>query len=86
MLLGLVLVSPRMVGAQDVIDARAASRIKTHYLEDIDSLHSKVMALANAIPADKYAWRPGAGVRSISEVQVCAVEPDHRASRVRDDG
>ncbi|MBS1681733.1 MAG: DinB family protein [Bacteroidetes bacterium] len=27
-----------------------------------------VMELANAIPADKYAWRPEAGVRSVAEV------------------
>lgn len=29
---------------------------------------SKVMALARAIPEDKYAWRPAAGVRSFGEV------------------
>jgi uncharacterized damage-inducible protein DinB len=28
----------------------------------------KVTALAEAIPADKYGWRPGEGVRSVSEV------------------
>ncbi len=28
----------------------------------------QVIALAEAIPADKYAWRPGPGVRSTSEV------------------
>jgi len=28
----------------------------------------QLVALAEAIPADKYAWRPGAGVRSTSEV------------------
>ncbi|MGI4831502.1 MAG: DinB family protein [Janthinobacterium lividum] len=27
-----------------------------------------LLSLADAIPADKYAWRPGAGVRSISEI------------------
>ena len=37
------------------------------YRADLDTLHSKFMALANAIPADKYAWRPTAGVRSVSE-------------------
>ena len=26
--------------------------------------------LANAVPADKYGWRPGAGVRSVGEVYV----------------
>ncbi|HEY6851016.1 MAG TPA: DinB family protein [Terracidiphilus sp.] len=28
----------------------------------------QLMALAKAIPADKYSWRPGPGVRSVSEV------------------
>ena len=28
----------------------------------------QLVALAEAIPAEKYAWRPGAGVRSTSEV------------------
>ena len=28
----------------------------------------QLMALAEAIPADKYSWRPGPGVRSTSEV------------------
>ncbi|HEY9229838.1 MAG TPA: DinB family protein [Gemmatimonadaceae bacterium] len=49
-------------------DAKAATHIKKEYLADLDTLHSKIVALANAIPADKYSWRPGAGVRSVSEV------------------
>ena len=28
----------------------------------------QLVALAEAIPAEKYVWRPGAGVRSVSEV------------------
>ena len=55
-------------GAQDGVDAAAAARIRGHYLEDLDTLHSKFLQLANAIPADKYSWRPAKGVRSISEV------------------
>jgi uncharacterized damage-inducible protein DinB len=31
-------------------------------------VHDKVLALANAIPAEKYSWRPAPEVRSISEV------------------
>jgi uncharacterized damage-inducible protein DinB len=34
----------------------------------IDDAASKIVQLAEAIPADKYSWRPGAGVRSVSEV------------------
>jgi uncharacterized damage-inducible protein DinB len=50
------------------LDAKSAAHLKTEYLADLDTLHSKLMALANAIPAEKYSWRPAQGVRSISEV------------------
>jgi uncharacterized damage-inducible protein DinB len=49
-------------------DVKAAAHIRKEYLTDMDTLHSKIVALANAIPADKYSWRPSAGVRSVSEV------------------
>jgi uncharacterized damage-inducible protein DinB len=49
-------------------DVRGATHLKKEYLADMDTLHSKIVALANAIPADKFSWRPGAGVRSVSEV------------------
>ena len=55
-------------GAQDaLIDAKSASHVRGHYLNDLDTMHVKILALANAIPAEKYGWRPAAGVRSISE-------------------
>ncbi len=34
----------------------------------INDLEKKLVSLAEAIPAEKYAWRPGEGVRSNSEV------------------
>jgi DinB superfamily len=55
------------VQAQDAIDSKSAMEIRDRYLADLDTLHSKVMALANAIPDDKYDWRPTPGVRSVSE-------------------
>lgn len=51
----------------DVMDVRAAAYLRDQYLADLDTLHAKIVALATAIPADKYAWRPAPGVRSISE-------------------
>jgi len=41
---------------------------KTASLADIKDSESKFVDLAKAIPADKYTWRPGEGVRSVSEV------------------
>ena len=37
-------------------------------LEDIGQVERKFLALARAIPEEKFGWRPGEGVRSISEV------------------
>ncbi len=54
--------------AAPVMDAAAAASLRDAYLADLDSTHAKILALANAIPEDKYAWRPSAGVRSVSEV------------------
>src|SRR5262245_38853331 len=41
---------------------------KAKFLDDMKDLQSKFVGLAQAIPQDKYTWRPGTGVRSISEV------------------
>jgi uncharacterized damage-inducible protein DinB len=42
--------------------------LKPQALLDLDQLHQKFVALAKEIPADKYTWRPGDGVRSVSEL------------------
>jgi uncharacterized damage-inducible protein DinB len=53
--------------AQDALDAKSAAHLRDQYMADLDTVHVKIMSLANAIPADKYSWRPAPGVRSISE-------------------
>jgi len=42
--------------------------LKPQALQDFEQLHEKFVALAKAIPAGKYTWRPGDGLRSISEL------------------
>ena len=37
-------------------------------MKDVTDVQGKLVGLAKAMPADKYDWRPGAGVRSVSEV------------------
>ena len=44
------------------------SGITADILVDIMQVQRKMLALARAIPADKYDWRPGTGVRSVNEV------------------
>ncbi len=38
------------------------------FKNDFDFSNGRIVQLAEAIPADKYAWRPAEGVRSVSEV------------------
>jgi uncharacterized damage-inducible protein DinB len=56
------------VAAQQVPNAADAAEVRKQFTRDIDTLYTKFYALANAIPAEKYAWRPAPGVRSIGEV------------------
>jgi uncharacterized damage-inducible protein DinB len=37
-------------------------------LRDVGDVERKVVGLARAVPADKYAWRPAPGVRSVGDV------------------
>ena len=60
--------TPVAVRGQAVFDTKAAGHIRDKYLSDLDTLHARFMALAVAIPADKYGWRPSTEVRSVSEV------------------
>jgi len=52
--------------------AAAASKplpgYKDEFSAGLDEVQKKIMDLAAAIPAEKYSWRPGEGVRSIGEV------------------
>ena len=58
----------RTLSGQATLDAKSAAHLRDAYLADLDTVHRKIMALANAIPEDKYSWRPASGVRSIAEV------------------
>jgi len=61
-------VPPRIAAAQDVPNREAAIAVRKQYLEDLDTLRARFLGLAEAIPAEKYSWRPGPGVRSVGEV------------------
>ena len=41
---------------------------RAEYLAELTVAEDHLVRLAEAIPADKYTWRPAAGVRSFSEV------------------
>jgi len=45
-----------------------AAGVQDELAATLDSITEKVVSLAEAMPADKYGWRPAEGVRSVSEV------------------
>ena len=44
---------------------RPAPSFKSEFFTDLDEVQKKITDLAAAVPAEKYAWRPGEGVRSL---------------------
>ncbi|MGD8277668.1 MAG: DinB family protein [Gemmatimonadota bacterium] len=48
--------------------AAAQSATMADLLRDVGQVEQKLVGLARAMPADKYDWRPGEGVRSVGEV------------------
>ena len=49
---------------------QSAASFRHDYLINFSDVETKVVSLAKAMPEEKYSWRPGAGVRSVSEVYV----------------
>jgi uncharacterized damage-inducible protein DinB len=49
-------------------EAPAPGSMRAITLRQIGAAQEKLVALAEAMPADKYGWRPGEGVRSVGEV------------------
>jgi len=48
--------------------AAVQSTVQSELLSDLANLRDKYMGLAEAMPESDYGWRPGEGVRSVSEV------------------
>ena len=48
--------------------AAQSATIMADLVADVADAEKKFVDLAKAIPADKYTWRPGTGVRSVGEV------------------
>jgi uncharacterized damage-inducible protein DinB len=47
---------------------RAPAGIRGDILAQFDDAANKLIQLGEAIPQEKYSWRPGTGVRSVSQV------------------
>lgn len=48
--------------------AGSAAAVRGEIVRQIEDAEKKLLALAEAVPADKFAWRPAEGVRSVGEV------------------
>ena len=48
----------------------STSGFRAEYIAEVDDVGKKLVDLAQAMPADKYSWRPAPGVRSVGEVYV----------------
>ncbi len=59
-----------LLAAAWTLPAQDSAAFKREYLAEFDYTTKNVTALAQAVPAEKYGWRPGDGVRSVSEVYV----------------
>jgi uncharacterized damage-inducible protein DinB len=75
-------------GAQDkpaekaaVAPRTMATGPKAEFLEEIAYYEQRYVRLAESMPADKYAWRPAEGVRSIGEVYTHIVAANYGVAR-----
>lgn len=50
--------------------AKRPPGVRSEIQQVLDSAEKKLVALASAVPPEKFGWRPGAGVRSFGEVCV----------------
>ncbi|HUQ50327.1 MAG TPA: DinB family protein [Terriglobales bacterium] len=61
-----VLIISGLAAAQTA--APAPTGVKAEITQQLQALEKQAVSLAEAIPAEKYSWRPAPGVRSIGEV------------------
>lgn len=61
--------------------AIAAIGPKEEFLEEIAYYEQRYVRLAEAVPAEKYIWRPAEGVRSIGEVYTHIVAANYGVAR-----
>jgi uncharacterized damage-inducible protein DinB len=65
--------APTTTSTQVTAMRAAPTGFRADYLTEIDDVGKKLVDLAEAMPADKYSWRPAPGVRSVGEVYMHVV-------------
>lgn len=61
-------VAATLLGASALAAQAPTSGWRAEFLNSVTGAEKKYVSLAEAMPWDKYSWRPGEGVRSVCEV------------------
>jgi uncharacterized damage-inducible protein DinB len=79
----LALVSVSSISAQDKPTPSAAptSGPRAEFIQEMAYYEQRFTRLAEAVPAEKYSWRPAEGVRSIGEVYAHIVAANYGLAR-----
>ncbi len=67
--------------AQATIANTPTSGYRAEFLEDVAYYEQRYTRLAEAMPADKYSWRPAEGVRSVGEVYTHIIMANYGVAR-----
>lgn len=59
-----------LIAAPALAQSGPPAGFRGEFVRQLDDVEKKVTSLAQAVPQEKYSWRPGEGVRSVSEVFV----------------
>jgi uncharacterized damage-inducible protein DinB len=62
--------------------ATAVPGVRGEFLDEVGYYEQRFTRLAEAIPTEKYSWRPAEGVRSIGEVYVHVVAANYAFARM----
>jgi uncharacterized damage-inducible protein DinB len=60
----------------------AVAGARGEFLDEVAYYEQRFMRLAEAIPPDKYSWRPAEGVRSVGEVYMHVVSANYAFARM----
>jgi len=61
--------------------AAPTSGYRAEFLEEVAYYEQRYTKLAEAMPAEKYSWRPGEGVRSVGEVFIHIVQANYGVAK-----
>jgi len=67
--------------AEKPASAAPTSGYRAEFLAEVDYYEQRYVRLAEKMPADKYTWRPGEGVRSVGEVFTHIVQANYGVAR-----